>query len=123
MTWMDVLISAVDTLTDILLTAVVPYLVMLISKKIKNDKVNKYMELAEKYLVEAVSMVKQTFVDSLKAEGKFDKAAQLEAFDRAKNAWLEMMSEEMKIIVINEIGDFETWATAKLEAAVAEGKK
>lgn len=123
MTWMDVLISAVDTLTDILLTAVVPYLVMLVSKKIKNDKINKYMELAEKYLIEAVSMVKQTFVDSLKAEGKFDKAAQLEAFDRAKNAWLEMMSEEMKIIVINEIGDFETWATAKLEAAVAEGKK
>lgn len=123
MTWMDVLISAVDTLTDLVLTAVIPYVFVVIGKKLKNDKVKDYMELAEKYLISAVGMVKQTFVDSLKAEGKFDKEAQKVAFEMAKDAWLGMMNEEMKTIVLKEIGDFETWAAARLEAAVVEMKR
>lgn len=123
MTWMDVLIRIIDSLTELLLAAVIPYVGAILSKKMKNDKAVEYMRLAEKYLTDAVALVKQTFVDSLKAEGRFDADAQKEAFSKAKDIWLEMMSEEMKSVVLKEVGDFETWATAKLEAAVVEGKK
>ena len=123
MTWMDVLIRVIDSLTELLLAAVIPYVGAILSKKMKNDKAVEYMRLAEKYLTDAVALVKQTFVDSLKAEGRFDADAQKEAFSKAKDIWLEMMSEEMKSVVLKEVGDFETWATAKLEAAVVEGKK
>lgn len=123
MTWMDVLIRIIDSLTELLLAAVIPYVGAMLSKKMKNDKAVEYMGLAEKYLTDAVALVKQTFVDSLKAEGRFDTDAQKEAFSKAKDIWLEMMSEEMKSVVLKEVGDFETWATAKLEAAVVEGKK
>ena len=129
MTWMDVLISAIDTLFDLVITLAIPYLFALLTKKINNDnrlannqKIRDYMYRAEDYLANSVAMVKQTFVDSLKAEGKFDIDAQKEAFGLAKDAWLKMMSEEMKNVVMAEIGDVDAWIKSKIEAAVVDGK-
>ena len=129
MTWMDVLISAVDTLFELVIVLVIPYLFSLLKKKIEaddkladNDKVEKYMVRAEEYIISAVSMVNQTFVGSLKAEGKFDAAAQKQAFMLAKDNWLKMMSEEMKEVVLEEIGDIDAWIANKIEAAVVAMK-
>ena len=129
MTWMDIIISAIDTAFELAITLAIPYIFKLITKKLENDKnladnqkVRDYMYRAEDYLANSVAMVKQTFVDSLKAEGKFDVNAQKEAFKLAKEAWLEMMSAEMKDIVMNEIGDVNAWIKSKIEAAVIDGK-
>lgn len=129
MTWMDVLINVINSLVNIVVTLAIPYLFVLIKKKLSNDeklanndKVKYYMNLAQDYLCDTVIMVKQTFVDSLKAEGKFDANAQAEAFSIAKETWLDMMSEEMKDIIINEVGDLDLWVNAKLEKYVVETK-
>lgn len=129
MSWMDVLISVVNTLVNVVITVGIPYLFALLKRKLDQDerlanseKVKYYMDLAQDYLCDTVVMVKQTFVDSLKAEGKFNADAQVEAFERAKDAWLNMMSEEMKEIIINEVGDIDLWANAKLEKYVVETK-
>lgn len=128
-TWMDVLIAVIDSLVNIVVTVGLPYLFVLLKKKIANDeklagneKVKYYMGLAQDYLCDTVIMVKQTFVDSLKKEGKFDAAAQAEAFKIAKDAWLDMMSDEMKDIIVNEVGDLDVWANTMLEKYVVETK-
>lgn len=129
MTWMDVLISVIDTLVNIVITIGLPYLFTLLKKKLdndemlaNNDKVKYYMNLAQDYLRDTVMMVKQTFVDSLKKEGRFDADAQAQAFNIAKQTWLDMMSEEMKAIIIKEVGDLDLWVDAKLEKYVVETK-
>lgn len=129
MTWMDVLITVIDTLVNVVITVGLPYLFALLKKKLdndekfaNNDKVKYYMNLAQDYLRDTVLMVKQTFVDSLKKEGRFDADAQAEAFKLAKEAWLGMMSEEMKNIIMKEVGDIDIWANAKLEKYVVEVK-
>lgn len=123
MTWMDVLISVVDHAFEIIFTLLMPVLTYQIKKKIDNDKAINLFEQAERYLYDTVTMVKQTFVDSLKAEGKFDADAQKEAFSMAFEAWKNTMSEEMKVVVVNMVGDLEAWAAAKIESMVVESKK
>ena len=128
-TWMDVLIVVIDALVNVIITVGIPYLFVILKKKLENDeklahseKAKYYLNLAQEYLSDTVVMVKQTFVDSLKAEGKFNLEAQKEAFDLAKDTWLDMMSDEMKNIIINEVGDLDVWANAKLEKAVVDTK-
>lgn len=122
-TWMDVLIYVIEAVVGVAMAVGIPYLFSLIKAKTKNEKAMEYISKAEGYLLDAVLMVKQTFVDSLKAEGKFDADAQAEAFLKARDAWAKMMSEEMKLIIINEVGDLDAWVQAKIEAAVIESKK
>ena len=128
-TWMDVLITIIDTLVNIAITVGLPYLFALMKKKMDNDeklanneKAKYYLNLAQEYLSDTVVMVKQTFVDSLKAEGKFNIDAQKQAFELAMDNWLGMMSDEMKLVIMKEVGDLEIWANAKLERAVVETK-
>lgn len=117
-TWMDVLIYVVEVLVGLVITVGIPYLIAFLKSKAKNEKVQKYIELAGTYLTDSVAMVNQTFVDSLKKEGKFDAEAQRAAFDMAAHAWLAMMSEEMKQVIIAEVGDFEAYIKTEIEAKV-----
>lgn len=122
-TWMDVLIIVVEALVGLVITVGIPYLFALLRSKVKIGKVQEYMSRAEKYLTSAVTMVNQTFVEQLKRDGEFNEDNQMAAFRMAMDAWLNMMNEEMKIIIINEVGNFETWAEAELEAKVNQLKQ
>ena len=118
MTWMDVLIYVVEVLVGLVITVGIPYLFAFLKSKTKNEKAQQYIDLAQRYLSDSVAMVNQTFVEQLKKDGKFDAEAQKEAFNMAANAWLEMMSEEMKQVIIAEVGDFETYIKTEIEAKV-----
>lgn len=122
-TWMDVLIIVVEALVGLVITVGIPYLFALLRSKVKIGKVQEYMSRAEKYLTSAVTMVNQTFVEQLKRDGEFNEDNQMAAFRMAMDAWLDMMNEEMKSIIINEVGNFETWAEAELEAKVNQLKQ
>lgn len=122
-TWMDVLIQVIEILVGLVISVGIPYLFALIKSKVKNSKVQAYLYRAEDYLTTAVTMVNQTFVEQLKKDGMFDADAQKNAFKMAMNSWLEMMSDEMKEVVIEEVGDFEIWAETIIEAKVNELKK
>lgn len=123
MTWNDVVIQIAQTLIGLVIAFAIPYAFSVLRGLVKNERVAHYLDLAEKYITQSVAMVNQTFVDSLKAEGKFDLDAQQKAFDLAKENWAEMMNDEMKVVVVNEIGDLEAWLTTKIEAAVSNNKK
>lgn len=117
-TWMDVLIQVIEMLVGLIVTAGIPYLFALLKSKVQHTKAQQYLDRAEEYLTSAVAMVNQVFVDQLKADGKFNEENQAEAFQMAMDTWMDMLSEDMKDVITEEVGNFSTWAEAQIEARV-----
>lgn len=70
----------------------------------------------------AVEYVNQTFVDALKAKGCFDEEAQIYAFDKAKEAALNLMSAGTRKWLEKSVTDLDSWLTVQIEAAVKTAK-
>ena len=117
-TWNDVLIEAVNLLFKIVTVVAIPYLSYMVSKSIKNDNLKHLVNRGEEFVKKSVAMVQQTFVDSLKKEGKFDKDAQQEAFRMAYETWMEMASEEVKNAILEQTGSIDTWLNTMIEAQI-----
>lgn len=117
-TWNDVLIEAVNLLFKIVTVVAIPYLSYMVSKSIKNDNLKHLVNRGEEFVKKSVAMVQQTFVDSLKKEGKFDKDAQQEAFRMAYETWMEMASEEVKDAILEQTGSIDTWLNTMIEAQI-----
>lgn len=118
MTWNEALIEVVNILTKVIILIVIPLLYSKFSKKTDNEYVKYVLELSQTYLTKAVAMVQQTFVGSLKAEGEFNSQAQIEAFDKAKDAYLAMLSDDMEQIIRKHVGDFDLYIENGIEANV-----
>ena len=121
-TWNDVLIEAVNLLFKIVTVVAIPYLSYMVSRSIKNDKLKHLVNRGEEFVKKSVAMVQQTFVDSLKKEGKFDKDAQREAFRMAYETWMEMASEEVKEAIMEQTGNIDTWLNTMIEAQIYTDK-
>lgn len=76
------------------------------------------MQTATEIVVSAVKTVFQTYVDSLKKEGKFDKESQLTAFNKARNIVMVQMTNDVKQFIIKNHGDFDTWLSTQIEATI-----
>ena len=122
MDWEEVLAMVLNSLLKILGAIVIPYLVYLIQRKIQNDTLAGYIEDAIGVVYSAVECTNQTFVDELKKEGRFDKEAQIEAFNRSKELVLNLLSDAAKDAIIKACGDLEAWVRMQIESAVAEAK-
>lgn len=109
------------TLITCALMIVVRFGVQLIRTKtsqIKNEELQGVID----GIGDIVIMVSQTFVDSLKESGNFDKEAQAKAFDMAKAAALNGMSESMKKYIDKYCGGLEEWLRIQIEAWVKKNK-
>ena len=76
------------------------------------------MSLVEK----VVDYVSQTYVDSLKKEGKFDAAAQQNAYNKAVDALEKLMDDDMKRVLIDVYGDLATWMKVAIESYIKNNK-
>lgn len=123
MSWNDVLIQVVEGVVGLIISVVIPYCAYLISKKIKNEKLQSLIDNASDIVADCVLMINQTFVDSLKKEGRFDAEAQAEAFKKCVEAILQMLSDEAKKAVIDVYGSLERYIRAAIEANVLLFKK
>lgn len=109
------------TLITCALMIVVRFSVQLIRTKtaeIKNTEVQQVID----NIGDIVIMVSQTFVDSLKESGNFDKEAQAKAFDMAKTAALNGMSDSMKKYIDKYCGGLDEWLRIQIEAWVKKNK-
>lgn len=109
------------TLITCALMIVVRFGVQLIRTKtaeIKNAEVQQMID----NIGDIVIMVSQTFVDSLKESGNFDKEAQAKAFDMAKTAALNGMSDSMKKYIDKYCGGLDEWLRIQIEAWVKKNK-
>lgn len=86
-----------------------------LQSKIQNDKLNGYIDKAEDAVATAVTAVSQTFVDSLKKSGTFDEASAKEAFGKAKDKALLLISQDAKDALKDVYGDLDAWLDNKIE--------
>ncbi len=126
---MQQIVSACVPVLCLLITAGGAYAVALlrretakIQQQIDNETASKYMDMAADAVAQAVTYTAQTFTDALKAEGKFTKEKQIEAFNKAKNKTLEILGDAA-VNALGEIyGDFDTWVETKIEQVCREIK-
>lgn len=119
------------------LTAIVPvvavFLVNFIKAKIKesniieeatrNETLSNLVKDALSNVMDAVLYVNQVYTDTLKSTGKFDKAAQEEAFNRAYVEAINLISDESKKAIEQLYGSFDKWLKLKIESSVNMAKK
>lgn len=87
-------------------------------QKTNNETAQKYLQMATDTITACVIATNQTYVESLKAQGKFDKEAQEVAFNKTLEAVLALMNDEVKEYITEVFGDLNTYLTTQIEAAV-----
>jgi hypothetical protein len=105
------------------------YLTYLISVKIKelkqktNDELSKkYLDMLNETIASAVLATTQTYVETLKKQGKFDVEAQKAAFTQTYDAVMKVLTAEAVKYINMSVGDLETYVTNKIEANVKLSK-
>ena len=94
-----------------------------ITANINDATVRKYVDLASDAVTKAVQTTFQTYVDALKAQGKFDKEAQLTALQKAKDTATALITDEAKRVIAEAYGDFDKWLASTIETLVREDKR
>lgn len=94
-----------------------------IKKKHDSDMSDKYLNMLNDTIVNAVLTTTQTYVDSLKKEGIFNEDAQKNAFNKTYEAVMKMLTDEAKKYLTESVGDLQTYITNKIEAEVKLTKK
>ena len=90
--------------------------------KTDNDVLDKYLEMLANTVSKCVIATNQTYVESLKKEGKFDAEAQKVAFEKTYTAVMEIISVDMIDYLTEFVGDFETFLMQSIEAEVNANK-
>ncbi len=93
-----------------------------LQEKIKDEKVKGLLNTANGIVEQAVTTVTQTYVDGLKSEGTFDKDAQNEAFNKAKDSINTLFTQDIVNAIQNNYGDFDEWITTKIEESISKNK-
>lgn len=112
-----------------LLGVLVTYLVKYINTKSKeleastdNELAKKYISLLSSTITNCVIATNQTYVETLKKQGKFDAEAQKEAFNMTLNAVMALLTDEAKKYLSEIYGDLNTYITNQIEATVNQNK-
>ena len=88
----------------------------------EKELASKYLNMVEKTVADCVMATNQTYVDSLKAEGKFDADAQKNAFNNTLNAILAILNEDAKNYLTQIFGDLNVYLTNLIESQVKINK-
>lgn len=119
---LNVLSVVVSAVVLPLISLIGAKLVSFINTKINNDKASKMMEEATNIVTNAVRSVFQTYVESLKKQGTFDKESQIYALEKAKSTALNQMSDEIKSYIKSNYGNINTWLSTQIEATISKLK-
>lgn len=98
------------------------YMTDKLKQKLESDKQREYLDKAYDAISKSVIAMNQTYVQSLKAQGKFDIEAQEKAFNDAKSVALKLMGDEVHQFLQEYVGDVDLWMKVQIETAVNENK-
>lgn len=113
-----------------LLGVLTAFLIVFISKKAQelkaktnNELYHKYIDMLEQTVINCVIATNQTYVDALKAEGKFDAEAQKIAFQKTYDSVMAILADDAKEYLNNAVGDLQTYIVNLIEAQVNLNKE
>lgn len=129
MEWLALLYEIFEVCIIPLLGVLTMYIVKFIQKKTEemnskneNELMNKYLTMLSDTIIDCVIATNQTYVESLKKQGKFDVEAQKAAFEMTYNAVINVLSAEAKDYLTNIYGDLSVYITNMIEAEVNRNK-
>lgn len=129
MEWMALLYQIFDLCVIPLLGILTMYLVQFIrlksqeiTDKTDSDLADKYIQMLTDTITTCVIATNQTYVESLKKQGKFDAEAQKEAFNLTYNAVMAVLTDEAKHYLAAIYGDLTAYITTRIEAEVNVSK-
>lgn len=129
MEWQELLTAIFEVCIIPLLGILTTFFVKWVNAKSEEIKTNiddatlkKYMDMLSDTITSCVVATNQTYVETLKAQGKFDSEAQEVAFQMTSTAVIEILSDEAKIYLTTAVGDLNTYITKKIEAEVNGNK-
>lgn len=129
MEWLALLYEIFEVCIIPLLGVLTMYIVKFIQKKTEelnskneNELMNKYLTMLSDTIIDCVIATNQTYVESLKKQGKFDVEAQKAAFEMTYNAVINVLSNEAKDYLTNIYGDLSAYITNMIEAEVNRNK-
>ena len=125
MDWMKVLeqifnlvIYPVLGIAGIYLTYLIKVKIEELKQKTKDDTAKKYLDMLNETIANAVLATTQTYVESLKKQGKFDEEAQRIAFEQTYQAVMKVLTTDAIKYITESVGDLETYVINKIEAEV-----
>lgn len=129
MDWLEILQQLFNLVIIPLLGIGTIYVIGLIKTKkqaileqVDSDIAAKYIGLLEQTIIDCVIATNQTYVNSLKEQGKFDAEAQKVAFEKTYTAVMAILTEDAKVYLGYALGDLEVYVTNKIEATVTQVK-
>ena len=129
MDWLNLLTQIFEVCVIPLLAVLTTYIVKYIqvksaeiTSKSENELVDKYVNMLSYTISSCVVATNQTYVESLKKQGKFDAEAQKIAFNMTLEAVLEILSEDAKEYLSEAFGDLNAYITSQIEASVNVNK-
>ena len=93
-----------------------------INAKTDNELIQKYTNLLFETISDCVIATNQTYVNTLKQQGRFDKEAQKEAFNKTYVAVLDILGDEAQIYLSHVFGDLEVYIMKRIEAEVSANR-
>lgn len=93
-----------------------------VKSKTDSDLAKKYIDMITDTITRCVIATNQTYVDSLKKQGRFDPEAQGIAFNMTYQAVMSILSEDAKKYIEESTGDMKTYLIQLIEAEVAKNK-
>ena len=113
-----------------LLAILTKYLIAWIQVKTKeltdtkdNEMFTKYMTLLSDTVIDCVVATNQTYVNTLKEQGKFDAEAQKEAFNKTYEAVMRILTDDAKKYLGEVLGDLDLYINTLIESQVSFQKQ
>ena len=123
--WLSIIGEVAELVLVPLISAAVLYFVSWLKvkrqellEKIKDATTKKYLEMLDKTISECVLATNQTYVNTLKQEGKFDEEAQKKAFQLSYDAVKAVLADEAQEYLATAVKDLQAYITTKIEAQV-----
>lgn len=127
--WLDILGKVAELVLVPLISTVVLYFISWLGakkrelqEKVKDDRVQKYLNILETTIIDCVIATNQTYVEALKKDDIFTEDAKEEAFKRTYDTVMTIISDEAKECLGTVINDLETYIKAKIETQVSLNK-
>lgn len=129
MEYTELMQAVLTTILIPMLSVIGIFIVKLIQKKFdeieinnKNAELQKYIDMTELLIIDAVIETNQTFVEALKADGNFTEEDALLALTKTRDNILLLLTRSAKEAITEIYGDFDKWLDLKIQSVVNQTK-
>ena len=87
-----------------------------------SELAKKYLDMLDNTITDCVIAMNQTYVNSLKQQGKFDSEAQKKAFTDVYNKVIVILGQDAIEYLNSAVGDLNEYISSKIEKEVSSNK-